>query len=601
MSQQPKATREHARLEEIRSKQVPWRKWGPYLSERQWGGVRENLNKDVEAWNDVTHDQSRSRAYLSGEDGIAGFCDDKMLLCLSLGALERQGSDPQGADVRPHQQRGQSRRGRQGVLLLSRQHADALVREDALQVPAGGVPLRRPGGGEPAPLARPSSSTSCWTPACSTRTATGTCSSSSPRPTPRTSRIRITAVNRGPEAATLHLLPHLWFRNTWWVDAQAPRPELTARHHDKCAGHRRQAPGSSGSAFSTATAPVELLFTDNETNRYRLWGQPNPTQFQKDGINDYVVQRAPGRRQSRRRRGPSPRPTRSSTCEPGQSATVRLRLSDAAARRSRRSVRPLRPDLRRPQAGGGRVLRATHPAVAERRRRERHPPGLRRAALDQAGLRLRRGAMAERARRPARLEQQHPQPALVPHVQRRRHLDAGQVGVPLVRRLGSGVSRDVAGVRRSRVRRRSAGAHAARPVPAPERPAPGLRVELRRRQPARARLGGALQLPPQPRKPGRRGDPVPEAHLQHACWPTSPGGSTARTATAATCSRAASWASTTSASSIAARRCRPAATSSRPTARPGWRSTPRTCSTSRSSSRSSTRRTKTWRSSSTST
>ncbi|HTB60706.1 MAG TPA: glucosidase, partial [Polyangia bacterium] len=92
MSQQPKVTREHARLEEIRSKQVPWRKWGPYLSERQWGGVRENLNKDVEAWNDVTHDQARSRAYLSGEDGIAGFCDDKMLLCLSLALWN--GKDP---------------------------------------------------------------------------------------------------------------------------------------------------------------------------------------------------------------------------------------------------------------------------------------------------------------------------------------------------------------------------------------------------------------------------------------------------------------------------------------------------------------------------
>ena len=92
MSQPPNATREHARLEEIRSKQVPWRKWGPYLSERQWGGVRENFDQGVEAWNDLTHDQSRSRAYQSGEDGIAGFCDENMLLCFSVAMWN--GKDP---------------------------------------------------------------------------------------------------------------------------------------------------------------------------------------------------------------------------------------------------------------------------------------------------------------------------------------------------------------------------------------------------------------------------------------------------------------------------------------------------------------------------
>ena len=78
---QPVTSREHARLDEARLHKVPWRKWGPYLSERQWGSVRENVSQSVEAWNDVTHDQSRSRAYQSGEDGIAGFCDENMLVC----------------------------------------------------------------------------------------------------------------------------------------------------------------------------------------------------------------------------------------------------------------------------------------------------------------------------------------------------------------------------------------------------------------------------------------------------------------------------------------------------------------------------------------
>src|SRR5262245_3640851 len=76
---------EKQRLREAAEGNIPWKKWGPYLSERQWGSVRENLRRDVEAWNDVTHDQARSRAYISGEDGIAGWCDDNMLLCFALG------------------------------------------------------------------------------------------------------------------------------------------------------------------------------------------------------------------------------------------------------------------------------------------------------------------------------------------------------------------------------------------------------------------------------------------------------------------------------------------------------------------------------------
>jgi hypothetical protein len=86
----PGNSREHRRLVEARSQSTPWKKWGPYLSERQWGTVRENVDRSIEAWNDVTHDQSRSRAYLSGEDGIAGWCDDRMLLCFALGLWNGQ-------------------------------------------------------------------------------------------------------------------------------------------------------------------------------------------------------------------------------------------------------------------------------------------------------------------------------------------------------------------------------------------------------------------------------------------------------------------------------------------------------------------------------
>ena len=138
--------------------------------------------------------------------------------------------------------------------------------------------------------------------------------------------IKITAVNRGPEAASLHVLPHLWFRNTWFADAQAPRPELEAVHHPRCAviaaRHEKL-----GQRYLYSEGAGELLFTDNETNFYRLWGQPNPTEFQKDGINDYVVQ---GRQNAV---NPAKRGTKSAAhallnVGPGQSATLRLRLTD---------------------------------------------------------------------------------------------------------------------------------------------------------------------------------------------------------------------------------------------------------------------------------
>ncbi len=96
-------TPEHARLEQARTGQAAWKAWGPYLSERQWGTVREDYSESGDAWNYFTHDQARSRAYRWGEDGIAGVCDERQRLCLSLALVERCGSDPQGADVRPVQ------------------------------------------------------------------------------------------------------------------------------------------------------------------------------------------------------------------------------------------------------------------------------------------------------------------------------------------------------------------------------------------------------------------------------------------------------------------------------------------------------------------
>src|ERR1700733_9285890 len=85
-------TAEQVRLDETRTQKTPWKKWGPYVSERQWGTVREDYSEGGTAWDSFTHDQARSRAYRWGEDGIAGFCDDRQLLCLSLALWN--GHDP---------------------------------------------------------------------------------------------------------------------------------------------------------------------------------------------------------------------------------------------------------------------------------------------------------------------------------------------------------------------------------------------------------------------------------------------------------------------------------------------------------------------------
>ena len=129
-------TAEELRLDEAREKGVPWKQWGSYLSERQWGTVREDYSENGDAWNYFAHDQARSRAYHWGEDGLAGFIDDHQRLCFAVALWNGEDPIPQGAAVRPDQQRRQPRRGRQGILLLPRQHTDTLIHEVPVQVSA---------------------------------------------------------------------------------------------------------------------------------------------------------------------------------------------------------------------------------------------------------------------------------------------------------------------------------------------------------------------------------------------------------------------------------------------------------------------------------
>ena len=183
------------------------------------------------------------------------------------------------------------------------------------------------------------------------------------------------------------------------------------------------------------------------------------------------------------------------------------------------SVRGLREDVRGQASRGGRVLPILHAGVRQRGRRAGHATGLRRPLLDEAVLLLRRQHVAPRARRASvrlagvGLGQE---PPLVPHVQRRRHLDAGQVGVPVVRRLGSRLSRGRAGGRRPGLRQASAQPDVEAAVSALQRSAARLRVELRRRQPAGACVGDALPIPHGAGDARRGGPRVPQARLRQA-------------------------------------------------------------------------------------
>ena len=178
---------EQKRLDDAREKGIPWKKWGPYLSERQWGTVREDYSEDGDAWNYFTHDQARSRAYRWGEDGLAGISDDKQRLCFALALWN--GKDPilkerlfgltnsegnHGEDVKEYYFYLDSTPTHSYMKYLYKYPQAAFPYDDLVE-----TNRHADAAGD--------ASTSCSTPACSTRTATSTSSSSTPRRLPRTS------------------------------------------------------------------------------------------------------------------------------------------------------------------------------------------------------------------------------------------------------------------------------------------------------------------------------------------------------------------------------------------------------------------------------
>ena len=319
---------ENRRLDETRANAVPWRKWGPYLSERQWGTVREDYSESGDAWSYFTHDHARSRAYRWGEDGLAGISDDRQLLCFALALWN--GQDPilkerlfgltnsegnHGEDVKEYYFYLDSTPTHSYMKYLYKYPQSAYPYDDLVA-----TNRRR----DRRDLEYELLDTRVFD-----QDRYFDVFVEYAKAAPEDVLAQITVCNRGPEPATLHVLPTLWFRNVWFSGGPAQRPEL-----------RRGAAGV-GHDMITATHPdlgerflysedaTELLFTENETNSERLAGVPTRIPYAKDGINNYVVH---GRRSAMNAEG---RGTKASAYYPvtvgaGKSQTLRLRLSDVA-------------------------------------------------------------------------------------------------------------------------------------------------------------------------------------------------------------------------------------------------------------------------------
>ncbi len=278
-------TKEQKRLNDAREKGIPWKKWGPYLSERQWGTVREDYSQDGNAWNYFSHDQSRSRAYRWGEDGLAGISDDKQQLCFAVALWN--GRDPilkerlfgltnsegnHGEDVKEY------------YFYLDSTPTHSYMKY-LYKYPQGEFPYR-----DLVETNRRRSREEFEYELLDT----GIFDQDRyfdvfveyAKADTDDVLIRITAHNRGPEAAELHLLPTLWFRNTWsWDNGDATRPAMCQVDE----GTIQASHSKLGDRTLQCEGDPELLFTENESNASRLWGQSNPSPYVKDAFHEYLV------------------------------------------------------------------------------------------------------------------------------------------------------------------------------------------------------------------------------------------------------------------------------------------------------------------------
>jgi hypothetical protein len=280
--------REELRLKEAREEKIPWKKWGPYLSERQWGTVREDYSENGDAWNFFTHDHARSRAYRWGEDGLAGFSDDKQQLCFAVALWN--GKDPiikermfgltnsegnHGEDVKEYYFYLDSTPTHSYMKYLYKYPHSVYPYDNIVKTNRG--------------RSRHEFEYELLNTGVFDKNRYFDVFVEYAKESPEDILIKITVCNRGPEAASLHVLPTLWFRNTWSWSENVQKPLLKQVKGQKDVSAAAASHEALGERYLFCEGAVPLLFTENETNRERIFGIPSKSPYVKDGINNYIV------------------------------------------------------------------------------------------------------------------------------------------------------------------------------------------------------------------------------------------------------------------------------------------------------------------------
>src|SRR5258705_7480800 len=318
-------TAEEIRLRECGEKKAHWKRWGPYLSDRAWGTVREDYSAEGTAWDSLPHDLARSKAYRWNEDGIAGISDRHGMICFAVamwngrdpflkeryfGLTSSQGNH--GEDVKEYYFYLDS--------TPTHSYLKTLYKYPQAEFPYAQL-LR-----EGSKRTRQDSEFELLDTGVFDEDRYFDVFVEYAKVDPEDILIKIEVVNRGPEEASLHLLPTLWFRNRWtWGASKDPRPSLYAAIDSEGNEMIESQHFKHEVRHLYCDGVPELLFTENDTNNQRLYNVRNETPYVKDGINDYVVHQNAGAINPDRK-GTKASALYKLTVGPGETATVRLRF-----------------------------------------------------------------------------------------------------------------------------------------------------------------------------------------------------------------------------------------------------------------------------------
>jgi Glycosyl hydrolase family 63 C-terminal domain len=319
-------TPEKLRLQQDRERAAYWKRWGPYVSERQWGTVREDYSPDGSAWDYFPHDHARSRVYRWGEDGIAGISDTRQRMCFAIALWN--GNDPilkerifgltgnegnHGEDVKEY------------YFYLDSTPTHSYMK-CLYKYPQQAFPYTQ--------LVEENQRRSKFEPEFELLD-TGIFDGDRyfdvfveyAKAAPDDILIQISIANRSPEMGTLHILPTLWFRNFWDWQPEVEQPFIKAVHSDSSVSQIETHHPTLGTRWLYCEGEAELLFTNNETNYERLFGTENDSPYVKDGINNYVVN-GDAKAVNPDGIGTKFAANYMLSFAPGETKTVRLRLSD---------------------------------------------------------------------------------------------------------------------------------------------------------------------------------------------------------------------------------------------------------------------------------